>query len=141
MLHSTYSQVYVDVGRNLSALAMLVLRQADVLVAVFNPASSVVSHTAATLAYLRDEGIPEERFYLLSNRPLGMEDLSSEEVTAGLGRTPNASVPHLADNMYISNRLGRPLRVRFSRSNSTRSMQDAASDLASHIGKVVGTSL
>lgn len=136
-LRSTFSRVYVDVGRNLSSLAMLVLRQADVLVAVLSPAANVLDHTAATLAYLQEEGIPEERFYLLSNRPLGMEDVSSEEVVKALGRTPNAAVPHLADNMYLSNRLGLPLRARFEGNNTTRGMQQAASDLAAHMHQAV----
>jgi len=139
MLRSTYSRVYIDVGRNLSSLAMLVLPQADVLVAVLTPASSVVAHTAATLAYLRNEGIPEERFYLLSNRPLGVEDLSSEEVAQALGRPPDGSVPHLTDNMYISNQQGLPLRARFGRSNTTRALQDTAADLAKQVSQAVRT--
>lgn len=133
MLRTTYHQVYVDVGRNLSSLAMLVLRQADVLVAVFNPAASSVAHTAATLGFLRDEGISDQRFYLLSNRPHGVEDLSADEVAQGLGRPPDGSIPHLADNMYISNRLGVPLQARFARNESTRQLQTTANDLSAHI--------
>jgi CheY-like chemotaxis protein len=139
MLRSTYSRVYVDVGRNLSSLAMLVLRQADVLVAVHTPASSVLAHTASTLAYLRDEGIPEERFYLLSNRPIGVEDLPSEEIAEALGRPPDGSVPHLTDNMYISNLQGLPLRARFARNRTTRSLQETATGLAARVSQAVRT--
>jgi CheY-like chemotaxis protein len=133
MLRTTFSRVYVDVGRNVSPLAMLVLRQADLLVMVLNPAPSIVEHTAAALTFLKDEGIPDERFYLLSNRPLGVEDLSSEEVIAALGKAPHASVPHLGDNMYISNRLRRPLQTRFARNSTTRALQDAAGQLSAFL--------
>jgi CheY-like chemotaxis protein len=137
MLRSTYGRVYVDVGRNLSSLAMLILRQADVLVAVLTPVSSVLAHTASTLAYLRDEGIPEDRFYLLSNRPLGVEDLPLEEIGQVLDRPPDGSVPYLKDNMYISNLQGLPLRARFARSHTTRSLQETATSLASRVSQAV----
>ena len=116
---------------------MLVLRQADVLVAVFNPAKNVVEHTAATLAYLQDEGISEERFYLLSNRPLGVEDLSPNEVATGLGRPADGSVPHLADNMYMSNLVGIPVKSRLAHNGSGQRLQSTVDDLAARIHAAV----
>jgi hypothetical protein len=112
---------------------MLVLRQSDVLVTVFSPVASVAAHTAGTLEFLRSEGIPDERFYLLSNRPLGMEDLAPDKVADVLGHAPHASVPHLGQNMYLSNLQGAPLSSRFARGSSTRSLQEAADDLAKRI--------
>jgi pilus assembly protein CpaE len=132
-LRSTFHQIFVDVGRTLSPLAMLVLRQADVLVMVHSPSLGSVANTAAALKYLQQEGIPDDRFYLLSNRPLGVEDLTADEVAAVVGRGPNAAVPHLGDNLYISNRLHLPLEVRFARTTTTMSVKETAGNLAAHL--------
>lgn len=132
-LRSTFRHIYFDIGRNLSALSLLVIRQADVLVMVLSPSPGAVENTAAALSYLRREGIPEEHFYLLSNRHLGVEDLTAEEVAAAVGRGPHASIPHLGDTLYISNRLHLPVEIRFARNPTTHSLKQAAGNLAAHL--------
>lgn len=112
-LRSTFDFVIVDLGRTLSPLTQLVLRQTAVAVMVLSPTPAVVTSTGAVLHYLEGQGIPNDRFYLLSNRPVGAEDMPIEEVDKALSRPTDAAIPHLGANMTLSNRLLAPLSLRF----------------------------
>lgn len=137
-LRTGFPTIFVDIGRNLSDLSLLVLRQADVLVTVVSPCAEVVESTAAAMAYLTKAGIEADRFFVLSNRPLGVEDLSIDEVEAGLNHPIDAAVPYLRDTMYISNRLHLPLDRRFARETSTAALKEAAEKLIHRTQASVG---
>ena len=125
-LRAGFHRVIVDLGRTLSPLTMLVLRQTDLAVMVFSPEPEIVGVTAAVLRHLENQGIPRRRFFLLSNRPQGTEDMASDELTAILTRQPDASVPHLGPNMTLTNRLHAPLELRFPEEGGTEQLRRIA---------------
>lgn len=125
-MRSAYRQVFVDLGRTLSPITMLVLRQSDVITMVFTPDPAGVANTRAVLNYLYRQGLPQDRFFLLSNRPHGTEDMDPEEAEAAIGRPIDHMVPHMGPNMGLTNRLNVPLRLRFPEDNGTRRLQETA---------------
>lgn len=125
-LRAGYERVIVDLGRNLSPLALLVLRQMDLGVVVFCPEPGTVAATSSVLRFLADHGISSERLFLLSNRVLGTEDLPVEEVETILSRPVDDAIPHLGANMSLANRLHAPLGLRFPQDPGARHVADLA---------------
>lgn len=135
-LRAAYDLVVVDLGRTLSPLTLLVLRQTDVATMVFSPDPGVVHSTRAVLHYLESSGIPNERIFLLSNRPLGTEDMSAEKLESGLDRMPDGAIPHLGANMPLANRLHAPLSLRFPDESGTRRLMELADKLLQRQGEI-----
>jgi Flp pilus assembly CpaE family ATPase len=125
-LRAGFNRVVVDLGRTLSPLTMLILRQVEVAIMVFSPEPAVVGATSAVLRHLEDQGVPRERFFLLSNRPLGTEDMSREDLASTLTHQIDSSIPHLGANLALTNRLHAPLQLRFPHESGTRQVQRAA---------------
>ncbi|MGA9531326.1 MAG: response regulator [Anaerolineales bacterium] len=125
-LRAGYEHVFVDLGRTLSPLALLVLRQMDLGIMVFSPEPGTVATTSSVLRYLDDHGIPPERLFVVSNRVNGTEDLPVDEVETMLSRPVDGSVPHLGPNMALANRLHAPLELRFPQDSGAQSLADIA---------------
>lgn len=128
-LRAGYDRVTVDLGRTLSPITMLVLRQADVIALVFAPEAASVAGTKAVLRYLKGQGIPAERFFLLANRPLGTEDMPTDDVKAALERPIDLLIPHMGPNLSLTNRLSVPLALRFPEEGGTERVGSAASEM------------
>ena len=128
-LRSGYDQVWVDLGRTLSPITMLVLRQSDVITMVFSPDPAVVSNTRAVLNYLYRHGLPRERFFLLSNRPLGTEDMQYEEAESVLSRPIDHTIPNMGPNLPLTNRLHVPVELRFPEELGTQLIEEASGKL------------
>ncbi len=126
-LRTSYDLLAVDLGRTLSPISLLVLRQSDVIIMVFSPEPAVVSNTKAVLRHLNELGIPNERFFLLANRPLGTEDMEADEVEADLHERIDILIPHMGPNQTLANRLKVPLKLRFPDDGSTQQVARAAS--------------
>lgn len=126
-LRAGYDQLIVDLGRTLSPISLLVLRQSDVIIMVFSPDPAVVSNTNAVLRYLNQLGIPDDRFFLLANRPLGTENMEADEVEAALHHEIDVLIPHMGSNQTLANRLNVPLDLRFPEHGSTLQVAKAAS--------------
>jgi MinD-like ATPase involved in chromosome partitioning or flagellar assembly len=118
--------VIVDLGRTLSPLSLLVLRQMDLGVMVCTPEPGTLASTSSVLRYLDDHGIPPERIFLLSNRVNGTEDLPADEVETILSRPVDATVPHMGPNMALANRLHAPLELRFPQDNGPQPLVEVA---------------
>lgn len=125
-LRSGYGQVLVDLGRTLSSITMLVLRQSDVITMVFSPDPAVVANTRAVLDYLYRQGLPRDRFFLLSNRPLGTEDMEYEEAETVLGRPIDQTIPNMGPNMSLTNRLNVPVELRFPEELGSQLIEEAS---------------
>ncbi|MDX1601089.1 MAG: response regulator [Anaerolineales bacterium] len=125
-LRSGYDQVLVDLGRTLSPITMLVLRQSAVITMVFSPDPPVVSNTRAVLDYLYRQGLSRDRFFLLSNRPLGTEDMQYEEAEAVLGRPIDHTIPNMGPNMPLTNRLNVPVELRFPEELGTQLIEEGS---------------
>jgi Flp pilus assembly CpaE family ATPase len=132
-MRSAFDYVLVDIGRNLSPLAMLVLAQADLLAIVFSPDPATLGNTRALMSYLEVEEIPPSKFFLLSNLPHRIQGLSSEELERTLGRKVEAAVFHAGENLSRANALHVPLSLRFGDENSTRTLQQAAARLLERV--------
>jgi len=135
-LRAAFDHVIIDLGRTLSPLTLLVLRQTDVAVMVFSPEPSVVASTATVVRFLMSQGIPRERLFLLSSRPLGSEDMAGEELAAGLQTHMDAAVPHLGPNLALSNRLHAPLSLRFPQEPGTERVTELARAILAQQEKV-----
>jgi pilus assembly protein CpaE len=125
-LRAGFSRVIVDLGRTLSPLTMVVLRQTELAIMVFSPEPAVVGATSGVLRYLEEQGIPRERIFLLSNRPFGTEDMSQADLAATLTQQVDAAIPHLGANMALTNRLHAPLELRFPQESGTSQLRQAA---------------
>jgi Flp pilus assembly CpaE family ATPase len=125
-LRAAYDRVVVDLGRTLSPLALLVLRQMDLGVMVLSADPGTAVATAAVLRFLDDHAIPPDRLFLLSNRAMGSEDLPADEVEKLLTRPLDGSIPHLGSNMALANRLHAPLELRFPQDAGTQQLADVA---------------
>jgi len=131
---SAFDYVFVDIGRNLSPLAMLVLAQADLLCIVFTPEAAVLGNTRALMSYLQVEDIPAEKLFLVSNLPLRLSGMSTEEIEKSLGHKVEGAVFHMGENLSRASSLHLPLSMRFGEENSTESLRQAAAGLLARLG-------
>lgn len=125
-LRAAYDTVIVDIGRNLSRLAMLVLSQASSVAVVMSPDPTSAANTRAVLQYMQAEVILGERTFVISNRALGVEDLTGPPLEAVLGRPVDRGIPNIGKNFNLANNLHVPLHMRFP--------DDAAVDILKDIG-------
>ncbi len=128
-VRSAFDFVFIDIGRNLSPLAMLVLAQADILSIVFTPEAAVLGNTRALMSYLQVEEIPSDKIFLISNLPLRLSGMSTEEVEKSLGRKVEGAIFHMGENLSRASSLHLPLSMRFGEENSTESLRQTAGNL------------
>ncbi len=128
-LRAAYDTVIIDVGRNLSRLAMLVLSQASSVAVVMSPDPTSAANTRAMLQYMQHEAILAERIFVISNRALGVEDLTGPPLEAIVGRPVDRGIPNLGKNFNLANNLHAPLHLRFPEDASVDALRDIASGL------------
>ncbi len=128
-LRSTFGCVVVDLGRNLSRVALLVLAQTDIPVMVMSPDPVVAANTRAALGFLEAEGISTERFFVVSNRPLGAEDLTGPPLESALGRPVDRGLPYIGRNFNLANNFHAPLHLRFPEDPATDAIGEIAAML------------
>ena len=128
-LRAAYDTVIVDVGRNLSRLAMLVLSQASSVAVVMSPDPTSAANTRAMLQYMQHEAILAERIFVISNRALGVEDLTGPPLEAIVGRPVDRGIPNLGKNFNLANNLHAPLHLRFPEDAAVDAMRDIANGL------------
>jgi MinD-like ATPase involved in chromosome partitioning or flagellar assembly/CheY-like chemotaxis protein len=128
-LRAAYDTVIVDVGRNLSRLAMLVLSQASSVAVVMSPDPTSAANTRAMLQYMQHEAILAERIFVISNRALGVEDLTGPPLEAIVGRPVDRGIPNLGKNFNLANNLHAPLHLRFPEDAAVDAMRDIAEGL------------
>ncbi len=128
-LRAAYDTVIIDVGRNLSRLAMLVLSQASSVAVVMSPDPTSAANTRAMLQYMQHEAILAERIFVISNRALGVEDLTGPPLEAIVGRPVDRGIPNLGKNFNLANNLHAPLHLRFPEDAAVDALRDIASGL------------
>lgn len=128
-LRAAFDTVIVDVGRNLSRLAMLVLSQASSVAVVMSPDPTSAANTRAMLQYMQHEAILAERIFVISNRALGVEDLTGPPLEAIVGRPVDRGIPNLGKNFNLANNLHAPLHLRFPEDAAVDALRDIASGL------------
>ena len=128
-LSSTYEYVIVDVGRNLSPLARLVMSVAEDLVLVLMPDEECVGNAHAIADYLDSHGIQTDRLQYISNRPLPSEGLTQRTLADRMDVEMLAAVPNIGTQFTLLNSLHAPLQLRFPDERANLILKDAASRL------------
>ncbi len=128
-LRSTYEYVIVDLGRNLSPLARLVMSVAEDLVLVLMPDEECVGNAHAIADFLDSHGIQTDRLQYISNRPLPSEGLTQRTLADRMEVEMLASVPNIGTQFTLLNSLHAPLQLRFPDERANLILKDAASRL------------
>jgi Flp pilus assembly CpaE family ATPase len=125
-LRSAYNVTVIDLGRTLSRLSLYVLSQASVIVIVLSPEAVVATCTRALLDHLAEQHINPRRFFLLSNRPTGTEDLTGQPLEDVLGRPVDMGWPHVGRNLSLANSRRAAYHLRFPEDTPTLMLEDIA---------------
>jgi Flp pilus assembly CpaE family ATPase len=128
-LRSTYEFVIVDLGRNLSPLARLVMSVAEDLVLVLMPDEECVGNAHAIADYLDSHGIQTDRLLYISNRPLPSEGLTQRTLADRMEVEMLAAVPNIGTQFTLLNSLHAPLQLRFPDERANLILKDAAARL------------
>lgn len=112
-LSTRYDHIIVDLGRNISPLARVVMAQADRLVIVLQSDEECVSNALALGNFLETNGIDPTRIWYVSNRPLPTEGMTTETVIGRLGNAVAAAVPNMREQLALVNTLHAPIQLRF----------------------------
>jgi pilus assembly protein CpaE len=112
-LRTRYDHIIVDLGRNISALARVVMAQADRLVVILQADEECVSNSIAIREFLEANGIDSKQIWFVSNRPLPTDGMTTETVIGRLGGAVAAAVPNMREQLALVNTLHAPIQLRF----------------------------
>ena len=132
-MQAAFSYITVDIGQNLSRLALLALTQCSRMVMVLTPDSQGVTQTLGVLEFLQHERIPIDHIRFLTNRPIAGEGWTIEKVEQELGQSISNSISHMGENCHLANSLHAPLALRFPEEMGTHTLQQFASGLATEL--------
>jgi len=131
VLRKAYGHVILDIGRNLSKLALVALTQADAVVTVLIPEPECVANALAIHAFLDEEGIEDPHILFVTNRPLPSEGFTTELAAGALGRGVDVAVTHMGADLQLANSLHAPLSLRFPEERVTRAIDILATKIQS----------
>lgn len=131
VLRNAYGHVILDIGRNLSKLALVALTQADAVVTVLIPEPECVSNALAIHEFLDKEGIEDPHILFVTNRPLPSEGFTTELAAGALGRGVDVAVTHMGADLQLANSLHAPLSLRFPDERVTRAIDILATKIQS----------
>ena len=112
-MRSRFSHIIVDLGRNLSALARVVMAQADRLIVILQADEECVNNALAIREFLGANGIDPEHVWFASNRPLPSDGMTTDAVIGRLGKAVVAAVPNMREQFALVNALHAPIQLRF----------------------------
>ena len=135
VLRNAYDHVILDIGRNLSALALVALTQADAVITVLIPEPECVANALAIHAFLEEAGIDDPDILLVTNRPLPSEGFSTETAAGALGKDVDVAVPNMGADLQLANSLHAPLYLRFPEERVTRSLDILAAKIQSIVNR------
>ena len=135
VLRNAYDHVILDIGRNLSNLALVALTQADAVITVLIPEPECVANALAIHAFLEEAGIDDPDILLVTNRPLPSEGFSTETAAGALGKDVDVAVPNMGADLQLANSLHAPLYLRFPEERVTRSLDILAAKIQSIVNR------
>lgn len=112
-LRTRYAHIIVDLGRNLSALARVVMAQADRLVIILQADEECMNNAIAIREFLETNGIDPKQIWFVPNRPLPTEGMTTEMVIGRLGGAVATAVPNMREQLALVNSLHAPIQLRF----------------------------
>jgi MinD-like ATPase involved in chromosome partitioning or flagellar assembly len=137
-LRATFDLTFVDLGRSLSRLAFLLFSQADLVVFLVGPDEPTAENGRRILTFLREEGVPEERILVVSNRPTGGEPMSGQELERRLGRAADLALPYSGSHFALASSLHAPFSLRFPEESATKVLRDLAGRVIEKLGVPTG---
>ncbi len=132
-LQAAFDYLVVDIGRDLSHLAMLVLRQADAIVMILTPDELGISSSLSVRNYLHAEGVPKDRLIFISNRPLATEGMNVDAIQATFGQEFDISIPNMGASFHLANSLHAPLHLRFPEESITFTIDRFSTNLLQNL--------
>lgn len=128
-LRTLFSNTIIDLGRNLSPLARMVMAQADRLIVVLQADEECVSNAVETREFLIENGIDTEKIWFVSNRPLPSEGMTTDIVMGRLGDALAAAIPNMQEQFALVNTLHAPVHLRFPEHRVNLTLQRLADQL------------
>ena len=135
-LQAAYAYIIVDIGQNLSRLALLALSQSTRMVMVLTPDEKGVTQTQGIMEFLQHERIPLDRMRFITNRPITGEGWNIEKVQEELGRDISTSISNMGEDSSLANTLHAPLSLRFPDTMGTLGLQQFTTMLAADLGGI-----
>lgn len=126
-LRAAFNLVLIDIGGNLSRLAISTLAQSDLIVMVIPPEELAANHASRIIKYLSVEGIPAERFYLVSNRSISADGLNNNALEDLLNRPVQHNLPNMGERIHLVNSKHIPLHMRFPQDPAVYTFREIAS--------------
>jgi len=112
-LQAAYDYVIIDLGRSLSRISLPIIMRADLLAVVVSNDESTVTLTKIICEYLREQGIADNKLYVILNRAIGLEGLTKPEIEEILDLEVRTSLPHMRGDFTLANNLHQPIRTKY----------------------------
>ena len=129
-LRATFDVTFVDIGRSLSRLAFLLFSQADLVVFLVAPDEPTARNGRHILRFLTEEGVPADRFLVVSNRPTGGEPMVGHDLENQLGRTVDLAIPNSGSHFALASSLHAPFALRFPEESATLALRELSEKVA-----------
>jgi len=135
-MRKCYDYVLVDLGRSLSRISLPIIQEADLVVLILSTDLSTVNHTKQIWHYLKDQGIDQNRVFLILNRAVGLEGLTKAEAEKILGIDIKLTMPYMMGNFTLANNQNIPISVKFPTDTATLILKQMALEISQKIVKM-----
>lgn len=132
-LRKIFDYVFVDIGRSLSRISMPIITSASQIVLMLSLDQTTVAQTKSVYEYLKAQGVPDDKVYMLINRAVGLEGLTKAEVEQQLGLHIPLALPHMGRDFALANNLNQPVSIKFPQDAVTFSLVQAAEEITSRM--------
>jgi len=130
-LQAAYDYVIIDLGRSLSRISLPIILQADLLAVVVSNDESTVTLTKIICEYLREQGIADNKLFVILNRAIGLEGLTKPEIEEILDLKVRTSLPHMRGDFTLANNLHQPIRTKYLQTAISLELKDTALEMIS----------
>jgi MinD-like ATPase involved in chromosome partitioning or flagellar assembly/DNA-binding NarL/FixJ family response regulator len=128
-LRKIYEYVFIDLGKSLSRISLPLITSASQVVLMISLDQTSAAQTKSVLDYLLDQGVAQDKIYLLINRAVDLEGLNKSEVEKLLGARIPLALPHMGRDFSLANNLNQPVSMKFPQDAVTFSLVQAAEEI------------
>lgn len=125
-LRASFDYTFVDLGRSLSRLSLLLFTQADAIVFLIGPDEPSADNGRRILSFLHEEGVPPDRVLVVLNRPIAGEQMSGQDLAQRLGRPMDTAIANAGSHFALANGLHTPFSLRFPEETASQALKDLA---------------
>ena len=130
-LQAIYDYVIIDLGRSLSRISLPIIMQADLLALVVSNDQSTVTLTKVIGEFLREQGVEDQKLYVILNRAIGLEGLTKSEIEEILDLEVRTSLPHMRGDFTLANNLHQPVRSKYPHAAVSLELKETALEMIS----------